>query len=146
MRYTERPALSSTGIEDLTIDGNSLSGIPIEIVQSWACWVQNVEIKKSTSRQMFLVGFVSGEVRHCYTHDVVGGGPGHEGIDLYEDGCFNLIEDNITYNGGYPGIVLGDWRGGCAGNVIAYNFAYAAKTGVRTMAGEDISVSHGRTT
>ena len=139
----QRPALSSTGIEDLTIDGNSLSGIPIEIVQSWACWVQNVEIKKSTSRQMFLVGFVSGEVRHCYTHDVVGGGPGHEGIDLYEDGCFNLIEDNITYNGGYPGIVLGDWRGGCAGNVIAYNFAYAAKTGVRTMAGEDISVSHG---
>jgi hypothetical protein len=74
---------------------------------------------------------------------VIGGGPNHEGIDLYEDCSFNLIEDNITYNGGFPGIILGDSRGGCTGNVIAYNFSYYANTGSPDMAGMDISVSHG---
>jgi hypothetical protein len=73
----------------------------------------------------------------------VGGGPNHEGIDFYEDGSFNLIEDNITYNGGFPGIIFGDSKGGCVGNVIAYNFSYNANTGDSTTAGMDISVSHG---
>jgi len=142
VQYAISP-LSSTGVEDLTIDCNAKSWTGIEIDQSWGCWIKNVEIKNSTGRQMFLVCFVSGEIRHNYTHDVVGGGPNHEGIDLYEDGSFNLIEDNITYNGGFPGIILGDSRGGCSGNVIAYNFSYNANTGASTMAGMDISVSHG---
>jgi hypothetical protein len=73
---------------------------------------------------------------------VTGGGPGHEGIDFFEESSFNLVEDNITYNGGFPGIIFGDSGGGCAGNVIAYNFSYAADT-ASNMAGMDISVSHG---
>ncbi len=137
------PPLTNTGVEDLTIDCNAMSGIGISFEQSWGCWIKNVEIKNSRSRQMLLVRFVSGEIRHCYTHDCVGGGPNHEGIDFFEDGCFNLIEDNITYNGGFPGIILGDSKGGCAGNVIAYNFAYNGNVGASTMAGIDISVSHG---
>ena len=135
--------LSSTGVEDLTIDCNSLSGIGIAFEQCWGCWIKNVEITKCRSRQMLLSRFVSGEIRRCYTHDCVGGGPNHEGIDFYEDGCFNLIEDNITYNGGFPGIVLGDSKGGCVGNVIAYNLSYNGNVGTSTMAGMDISVSHG---
>jgi hypothetical protein len=135
--------LVNTGVEDLTIDCNSQSGVGIEFDQTWGCWVKNVEIKNSTNRQMFLYCFVSGEIRHNYTHSVIGGGPNHEGIDLYEDCSFNLIEDNITYNGGFPGIILGDSRGGCAGNVIVYNFCYNANTGSPDMAGMDISVSHG---
>ena len=142
VQYSISP-LSNTGVEDLTIDCNSLSGIGIEFDQSWGCWIKNVEIKNSRSRQMLLVCFVSGEIRHCYTHDCVGGGPNHEGIDLYEDASFNLIEDNIAYNGGFPGIILGDSKGGCAGNVIAYNFSYNGNVGAGTMAGMDISVSHG---
>jgi hypothetical protein len=142
VQYALSP-LTSTGVEDLTIDCNSISWVGVEFDQAWGCWVKNVEIKNSTSRQMFLVCFVSGEIRHNYTHDVVGGGPNHEGIDLYQDGSFNLIEDNITYNGGFPGIILGDSQGGCSGNVIAYNFSYGAYTGAGTMAGMDISVSHG---
>jgi len=142
VQYAISP-LTNTGVEDLTIDCNSMSWTGIEVDQSWGCWVRNVEIKNSTGRQMFLVCFVSGEIRHNYTHDVVGGGPNHEGIDLYQDGSFNLIEDNITYNGGFPGIILGDSQGGCSGNVIAYNFSYSANTGASTMAGMDISVSHG---
>jgi hypothetical protein len=142
VQYAISP-LINTGVEDLTIDCNSMSWTGIEVDQSWGCWVKNVEIKNSTGRQMFFVCFVSGEIRHNYTHDVVGGGPNHEGIDLYQDGSFNLIEDNITYNGGFPGIILGDSQGGCSGNVIAYNFSYSANTGASTMAGMDISVSHG---
>jgi len=149
--FTSSPALiqyaifplTNTGVEDLTIDCNSMSWTGIEIDQSWGCWIKNVEIKNSTGRQMFFVCLVSGEIRHNYTHDVVGGGPNHEGIDLYQDGSFNLIEDNITYNGGFPGIILGDSQGGCSGNVIAYNFSYSANTGASSMAGMDISVSHG---
>ena len=137
------PPLSNTGVEDLTIDCNAMSGIGISFEQCWGCWIKNVEITRSRSRQMLLVRFVSGEIRHCYTHDCLGGGPNHEGIDFYEDGSFNLIEDNITYNGGFPGIILGDSKGGCAGNVIAYNFSYNGNVGVPTMAGMDISVSHG---
>jgi hypothetical protein len=142
VQYAISP-LTSTGVEDLTIDCNSMSWTGIEFDQSWGCWVKNVEIKNSPGRQMFFVCFVSGEIRHNYTHDVVGGGPNHEGIDIYQDGSFNLIEDNITYNGGFPGIILGDSQGGCSGNVIAYNFSYNANTGASTMAGMDISVSHG---
>ena len=142
VQYSISP-LTGTGVEDLTIDCNSMSWTGIEFDQSWGCWIKNVEIKNSPGRQMFLVCFVSGEIRHNYTHDVTGGGPNHEGIDLYQDGSFNLIEDNITYNGGFPGIILGDSQGGCSGNVIAYNFSYIANTGASTMAGMDISVSHG---
>ena len=142
VQYAISP-LTGTGVEDLTIDCNATSWTGIEVDQSWGCWIRNVEIKNSTGRQMFLVCFVSGEIRHNYTHDVVGGGPNHEGIDLYQDGSFNLVEDNITYNGGFPGIILGDSQGGCSGNVIAYNFSYSANTGASTMAGMDISVSHG---
>jgi len=142
IQYENYP-LINTGVEDMTIDCNAQSGIGIEIDQSWGCWVKNIEIINSTNRQMFFVCLVSGEVRHNYTHDVTSGGPDHEGIDFYEDCCFNLIEDNITYNGGFPGIILGDWKGGCSGNVIAYNFCYNTNTGYENMAGMEISVSHG---
>jgi hypothetical protein len=142
VQYSISP-LINTGVEDLTVDCNSISWAGLEFDQVWGCWIKNVEVINSTGRQMFLVCFVNGEVRHNYTHSVVGGGPNHEGIDFYEDGSFNLIEDNITYNGGFPGIIFGDSKGGCVGNVIAYNFSYNANTGASTMAGMDISVSHG---
>jgi hypothetical protein len=130
-------------VEDLTLDCNYISWAGLEFDQVWGCWIKNIEVTNSMGRQMFLVCFVNGEVRHSYTHSVMGGGPNHEGIDFYEDGSFNLIEDNITYNGGFPGIILGDSKGGCVGNVIAYNFSYNANTGASYMAGMDISVSHG---
>ena len=135
--------LVNTGVEDLTIDGNGIAGFPIEFYQTWGCWVKGVEILRSVSRQIFVYNFVNGEIRDNYIHDVIGGGPDHEGIDLYQDCSFNLIENNILYNGGFPGITLGDSKGGCAGNVIGYNFVYAANTSSPSMAGADISVSHG---
>lgn len=137
------PPLINTGVEDLTIDCNGKAWAGVEMDQAWGCWVKNVEIKNSRSRQMFFCAFVAGEIRQNYTHSVTGGGPNFEGIDFYEDGCFNLIEDNIVYNGGFPGIILGDYKGGCAGNAITYNYCYNVNTGYANMAGMDISVSHG---
>jgi parallel beta-helix repeat protein len=137
------PPLVNTGIEDLTLDGDGIAGFPIEFYGAWGCWVRGVEILRSVSRQIFVYNFVNGEIRDNYIHDVIGGGPDHEGIDLYEDCSFNLIENNILYNGGFPGITLGDSKGGCVGNVIGYNFVYAANTSSPAMAGADICVSHG---
>lgn len=90
--------LSNTGVEDLTIDCNLLSPVGIEFDQSWGCWIKNVEIKNSTRRQIFLDCFVCGEVRHNYTHDVVGGGPNHKGIDFYEHGEQRLFANLGTDN------------------------------------------------
>jgi parallel beta-helix repeat protein len=137
------PPLVGTGIEDITFDGNGIAGFPIGFQQAWGCWVKGIEILRSVSRQIFVFNFVNGEIRDNYIHDVIGGGPDHEGIDLYQDCSFNLIENNILYNGGFPGITLGDSRGGCVGNVIGYNFVYAANTSDPSFAGADISVSHG---
>jgi hypothetical protein len=135
--------MEGVGIENLTIDcqDSATSGISME--QAYGCWVKNVEIIHSFNRQMLLTVFNQGEIRHCYVHDTYTSfGPNHEGIDFYNRGCWNLIEDNIVDNGGFPGIVLGDSHGGCTGNVIAHNFCINAATGTDT-AGADISFNHG---
>jgi hypothetical protein len=136
------PPMVSTGIEDLTFDAaGALAALQWE--HAWGSWVKNIEVRNSPSRQLILVAFVNGEVRQSYFHDVAGGGPDHEGITLTADDHFNLIEDNISYDGGFPAIVLGDGPGSCHGNVIAYNFAYAVDTDYPEFAGGDISVNHG---
>ena len=64
--------------------------------------------------------------------------PSHD----YEDCCWNLIEDNTCVRGGFPMIILGDWKGGCTGNVVGYNYRADLDTG-SDIAGGDISVNHG---
>ena len=139
--YASAPMVS-TGIEDITFDAaGALAAFQWE--HAWGCWVKNIEVKNSPSRQMILVAFINGEIRQSYFHDVVGGGPDHEGVTLTADDHFNLIEDNVSYDGGFPSIVIGDGPGNCHGNVIAYNFAYATDTNYPDTAGADISVNHG---
>jgi hypothetical protein len=136
------PPMVSSGIEDLTFDATgALAALQWE--HAWGCWVKNIEVKNSASRQLILVAFINGELRQSYFHDVAGGGPDHEGITLTADDHFNLIEDNVSYDGGFPSIVLGDGPGSCHANVIAYNFAYGIDTDYPELAGADISVNHG---
>ena len=137
------PVIEGFGIEDLTIDLSKTRMAGVFGEQSWGCWIRNVEVANSDSRQIFLAHFNAGEIRHCYTHGTRSGGPDHEGIDFYSDSCWNLVEDNIVYNGGFPGIVLGDSRGGCVGNVIAYNYCDAVNVGSNDTGGADISFAHG---
>jgi len=135
--------VAGVGLESLTIDCNNHTGPGIYAEQAWGCWIKDVEIKKSSSKQMLLVIFNQSEVRHCYTHDTYTlAGPNHEGIDLYNNCSWNLIEDNICENGGFPQIIMGDGGGGISCNVVAYNFCKNAVTAT-TIAGSDISFNHG---
>lgn len=140
--YALQP-MTGVGLEDFAMNlsyGTAPCGVYMETC--WGCWVKNVEIFGANSRQMMLYCFNAGEVRDCYTHDVRASGPNHEGIDFYRDGCWNLIENNTIEKGGFPGIILGDYKGGCWGNVVAYNSVNGIDSG-SSVAGAAISVNHG---
>ncbi len=135
--------LEDTGIEDLTLDlEDSPAASAVFLQQAYGCWFKGVEVRKSNSKQLWLFWCSNCEIRECYTHDTRSSGPNHEGIDLYEDCCWNLIENNACVRGGFPTIVLGDWKGGCSGNVVGYNYCAGIDTGSE-IAGGDISVNHG---
>jgi hypothetical protein len=135
--------LEQTGFEDLTFDlENSSAGCAVFLQQAYGCWFKGVEVRKSDSKQLWLVWCSKCEIRECYMHETRSSGPNHEGIDLYEDCCWNLIENNTCVRGGFPMIILGDWKGGCSGNVIGYNYCAGSDTGSE-IAGGDISVNHG---
>jgi hypothetical protein len=134
---------TSVGFEDMTFNmthGGGGAGIFFD--QAYGCWVKGVEIVAATHRFLWFQQSVNCEVRECYTHDANGGGPNHEGIDFYENCCYNLIEDNVCVRAGYPMIILGDWGGGCVGNVIGYNYLEDLQSG-SSVAGYAISDNHG---
>ena len=123
------------GLEDFSINSEG-GGLPIQMNQTWGCWIKNVELLGTSSRHMFLNIFCAGEIRGCYTHDTQGGGPNHQGIDLVHDCDWNLVEDNVCINAGYPPIITGDGaRGACVGNVIAYNYVEGVNTGSTSVSG-----------
>jgi hypothetical protein len=131
------------GIEDITFDMKDSDAIaPIFLAQPYSCWIRGVEVANTRSRQMWFYQMVNCEIRECYVHDTIGTGPNHEGIDLALECCFNLIENNICINGGKPAIQLGDWGGGCNGNVIGYNYIHNANIGSAPVE-YSISVNHG---
>lgn len=130
------------GVEDLTVDAANITNAPLYLSQAWGCWFKGVEVTNSDNRQIWLNAALNSEVRQCLTHNTRSGGPNHQGINLYADCCWNLVEDNICYNGGYPNICIGDWKGGCQGNVIAYNYCDASNSGTN-FSGIDINFSHG---
>ena len=133
--------MQGNAIESLTLDMSSSSAAyPIWFEQAWGCWVKDVEISSAYSRQMLFTVAIRCEVRGCYTHDVQGTGPDHEGI-IIGPGSWNLIEDNICNNGGAPPIVLQDGINpgnftSC--NVIGYNYVINTSPGFW-----DISFNHG---
>lgn len=133
--------LTGVGLEDFTIDLQGVASPGIEYAQMWGSWISNVEITSSAGKVLTLYAVLASEIRHCHLHDSVVAGPNTEGLDFYRDSAWNLVEDNIVYDAG--GIVIGDWQGGNVGNVIAYNFAYAADSGNPDVAGYDIDVNHG---
>ncbi len=129
------------GIENLTIDQTKgSSSHPIWFIQTYGCWVKNVEFSHPFQRSIWLQDGVNCEVRQCYMHDETT--PKSEGLDLYQNCCWNLIEDNILVRAGYPMIILGDWGGGCSCNVIGYNYCLDERSGVGT-AGFAILDNHG---
>ena len=138
------PPIQGVGIEDITLDlqNGPNAGAAVFLEQAYGCWFKNVEVAHSSHRQIWLTTVMNCEIRHSYIHDVSSFSSNREGIDLYEHACWNLIEDNISVRGGYPMIVLGDWKGSCSGNVIAYNYCEDAQSG-SSIAGSAISDNHG---
>ena len=131
------------GLEDMTFDMTDSSAIaPIFLAQPYSCWLRGVEVANTQRRQMWFYQMVNCEIRRCYVHDTIGTGPNHEGIDLALECCFNVIENNICINAGKPAIILGDWGGGCTGNVIGYNYVHNANTAASPVE-YSISVNHG---
>jgi hypothetical protein len=65
-------------------------------------------------------------VEHCDASSTraPGAGANTEGLDLYSNSCWCLVQNCAMDNAGFPMIILGDWAGGCVGNVIAYNFCH----------------------
>jgi PKD repeat protein len=144
------PPVTGIGIEDVIIDCNNTAHDGVYIEQAWGCWFKNVEIRNSWQRQLFMVTFVQGEIRHCKTTGTIyrqdqnqdgTGGPNHEGIDFYNRGCWNLVEDNICDNGGFSSIVFNDSQSGAAVNVVGYNLIINVGT-ASDVAGSAIN-SHG---
>ncbi len=131
------------GFEDFTLNmTNGGGGAGIFFNQAYGCWVKGVEVAGATSRFLWFDTAVNCEVRECYTHDAVGGGPNHEGIDLFQNCDYFLVEDNVCVRAGFPMIMLGDWGGGCVGNAVNYNYLADAESG-SSVAGWAISDNHG---
>ena len=120
--------LNGFGIEGITFDlVNGVVTAAVYWSHAYGCWLKNVEVKNASSRQLWAKKSINCEIRECYFHDTSGSifDPNHEGLDLVQNDCFWLIEDNIFARAGKPQVILGDWGGGCNGNVIAYNYFVA---------------------
>lgn len=129
------------GIEDMTLDLTANHGFcAVQMTRTWGCWMKNVEIKGAPSREVYSYKVVRCEFRGLYHHDTQGGGPGHEGLDFVTGCSWNLVEDSIFGpHGGGPPVVFGDGSGGCAANVIGYNYFFGnGQAGVG-----DLSFNHG---
>jgi hypothetical protein len=138
-----RYPIQGVGIEGLTFDLTyCAASSAVFLEQAYGCWFKGVEVYHANSRQIWMYWTINCEIRECYTHDTRSSGPNHEGIDLYQDDCWNLIENNTCVKGGFPMIVLGDSKGGCSGNVVGYNYCYNIDTGT-SLGGAEISVNHG---
>jgi hypothetical protein len=132
------PYMQGVGIESMTLDmTNNSTEMPIWFQQAWGCWAKEVEIKQAYARQMRWDMVVRCEVRGCYTQNVQGSGPNHEGIE-FSYASWNLIEDNICNNGGAPPIIMEEDITSSSCNVIGYN--YITNT---DPAFWDLSFSHG---
>jgi hypothetical protein len=132
------PYMQGVGIESLTLDmSNSTAEIPIWFQQAWGCWAKEVEVKHAYERQMRWDMVVRCEVRGCYTQNVQGSGPNHEGIE-FSYASWNLIEDNICNNAGAPPIILEEDITSSSCNVVGYN--YVTNTDPSFW---DLSFSHG---
>lgn len=131
------------GMEDFTIDANSVGTFPFKMQQVWGCWLKGVEITDTLSRQMFFLTTCASEIRRCYTHNTIGSGPSHEGIDFVNDSCWNWIEDDICVDGGKPSIIFGDAQGGCVGNMVSYCYVENDPGTTGDVFNAGISDSHG---
>lgn len=131
--------VTGVGIENLKFNlTNSSCSSALYFLQTWGCWVKNVEIVGSNGRQIWWIRSSACETRDSFIHGLRSFGPNREGIDLYGDSCWNLVENNILDG---IGVTIGDWMGGCSGNVVAFNYILNMNSG-SDVAGGSINFNH----
>lgn len=128
------PVVIGVGIEDMTINlTNSTADYgAVWFVHHYGCWVHNVEAEgqENGGRGLILEWGCNDEVSGCYLHDTRAYGSNAEGLDLFQDVCFTLIQNNVVSKYGYSEITLNDGTsGGCSGNIIGYNYVDKMYTG-----------------
>ena len=116
-------ALQSSGIENLSIDGATMSsGAPtsysnIVLYSCYQCWVQNVRSTNAGRAHILVYQSSSSVIHNSYFYGVLGSGSQSYAIEL-EDVSSSLIENNIFQQTTNP-IMSGQG----SGNVVGYNFS-----------------------
>ena len=108
---------SSSGIEDLTVDGTDIDAqIGLRIDEGYGCWVKNVTVLNISNYHISIADSLQCEVRHCYIGKRKGAGSNGGGL-LVGTCSFCLFEDNVLVEQ-FPHMEVN----GSSGNVFAYNF------------------------
>jgi PKD repeat protein len=121
---TPRATLTrGVGFENLQFDcTNSTSNQVIQIVNATSCWIYGCYFKRMYDRSAWFEEVTNCTFEHNHSDHGQGLGRNCEGLDFVGNACWCLVQDNTFHSAGYPMIMFGDWQGGCAGNVVAYNF------------------------
>jgi hypothetical protein len=116
---------ANMGFENMTFDGtNSTQDRLIYFSQCTGCWMHKIHFKDHQSRTAWMQETTNFTIENCYSSDGRSLGMNSEGLDFYENACWNLTINNIFKSSGFPMLMYGDWQGGCVGNVTAYNYQY----------------------
>jgi PKD repeat protein len=114
---------SGIGFETLTFDcTSSTSERAIGLFNVNACWFYGCAFKRIYERSAWFQEATNCTFEHCYSENGQHLGRNSEGLDFVENCCWNLVQDNIFHSAGYPMVIFSDWMGGCAGNVVGYNY------------------------
>jgi PKD repeat protein len=121
---TPRATLTrGVGFENLQFDcTNSTSNQVIQIVNATSCWIYGCYFKRMYDRSAWFEEVTNCTFEHNHSDHGQGLGRNCEGLDFVGNACWCLVQDNTFHSAGYPMIMFGDWQGGCAGNVVGYNF------------------------
>lgn len=134
------PGPVSAGIEDLTFNFSGTSAAGIQWNGSYGCWMKNVEVKNWGTFGIWPAWSACFEMRGCYVHDPIAF-DWSKGYGLQMDPCSgSLIIDNIFYKC-QEELLL---QGGCAGNVLAYNFvgfSYDGYIGIQWLL-QEMAINH----
>jgi PKD repeat protein len=111
------------GFENLQFDCTaSTANQVVQIVNATSCWIYGCYFKRMYDRSAWFEEVTNCTFEHNHSDHGQGLGRNCEGLDFVGNACWCLVQDNTFHSAGYPMIMFGDWQGGCAGNVIAYNF------------------------
>lgn len=128
------------GIEDLTISQTDIVGggtTGINFLNTFGCWVKNVEIKDFGNAGFNATNSVRGTVRDSYIHDTITNYEGY-GVTLASSTSGMLIENNAFANM-FSGFITYD----TVGTVIAYNYGYNIGPKSPGQAYDFINLGHG---